>query len=287
VGSSDTSDPDAVRSEILARWERAAPGWGRRAERWRAFAMPASAWMIEHLELQPGQRVLELAAGPGDTGFMAAELVSPGGALITSDASDAMLEVARERARELGVENVEFKRLELEWIDMPTASVDAVLCRWGVMLTVDPAAAIQEMRRILRPGGRLALAVWALPEHNQWATIPDRAMVELGHAPVPDPAAPGMFSLSAPDVLQELLEAAGFVDVVVEPLELPHASMTVDEQVEEKLDLSRVFADIYDGLSHDERAAVKAKIRELAEPFVSSDGLITLPARALVAAAEA
>ena len=72
------SDPDSVRSEILARWERAAPGWGRRAERWREFAMPVSAWMIEHLELQPGERVLELAAGPGDTGFMAAELVGSG-----------------------------------------------------------------------------------------------------------------------------------------------------------------------------------------------------------------
>ena len=281
------SDPDAVRSEILARWERAAPGWDRRAERWREFAMPVSVWMIEHLELQPGERVLELAAGPGDTGFMAAELVSPGGALITSDASDAMLEVARDRARELGVENVEFKRLELEWIDVPTASIDAVLCRWAVMLTVDPGAAIQEMRRILRPGGRLALAVWDLPEFNQWMTLADRALVELGHAPPPDPDAPGPFSLSAPARLQEMLEGAGFVDVVVEPLDLPHVSMTVDEQVEEKLDLSWTFADAYEGLSDEGRAAVKAKIRELAKPFTGVDGLITLPARALVASAEA
>ncbi len=281
------SDPDSVRSEILARWERAAPGWGRHAERWREFAMPVSAWMIEHLELQPGERVLELAAGPGDTGFMAAELVVPGGALITSDASDAMLEVARERARELGVENVEFKRLELEWIDMPTASIDAVLCRWGVMLTVDPAAAVQEMRRVLRPGGRLALAVWDRPEFNQWMTVPDRALVELGHAPLPDPDAPGPFSLSAPGQLQEILEAAGFVDVVVEPLELPHASMTVDEEVDEKRDLSRIFADTYERLSDEERTAVKLKIRELADRFTGADGLIKMPARALVAAADA
>jgi SAM-dependent methyltransferase len=283
----DASDPDSLRSEILARWERAAPGWGRHAERWREFAMPVSAWMIEHLELQPGERVLELAAGPGDTGFMAAELVVPGGALITSDASEAMLEVARERARGLGVENVEFKRLELEWIDMPTASIDAVLCRWGVMLTVDPAAAVQEMRRVLRPGGRLALAVWDRPEFNQWMTVPDRALVELGHAPLPDPDAPGPFSLSASGHLEEILEAAGFVDVVVEPLELPHASMTVDEAVGEKRDLSRMFADTYERLSDEERTAVKSKIRELAERFTGAEGLIALPARALVAAAEA
>ena len=86
-------------------------------------------------QLGPGQRVLELAAGPGDTGFMAARLIEPGGTLICSDAVAGMLDVARERAEEQGIDNVEFKQLQLEWIDLPTASVDVVLCRWGVMLT--------------------------------------------------------------------------------------------------------------------------------------------------------
>src|SRR4029077_3266224 len=110
--------------------------------------------------LPPGQRVLELAAGPGDTGFLAAELVRPGGMLISSDASQAMIGVARGRARDLGVSNVEFKRMELEWIDLDTASVDAALCRFGLMLAADPGAALQEIRRVLRPGGAVALAVW-------------------------------------------------------------------------------------------------------------------------------
>src|SRR5206468_183360 len=117
-------------AEMAERWERAAAGWGRLADRVRAWGMPVSVWMIEHLGLQPGQRVLELAAGPGDTGFLAAELIAPGGALISSDASSAMLDVARARAEALGIANAEFKQLELEWIDLPTASVDAVLCRW-------------------------------------------------------------------------------------------------------------------------------------------------------------
>src|SRR5690348_8190679 len=103
---------------MLERWEQAAVGWGKRADEVRDHGMPVSLWLIEHLSLQPGQRVLELAAGPGDTGLMAAELITPGGTLISSDGAAAMLELARSRAEKLGVHNVEFKQLQLEWIDL-------------------------------------------------------------------------------------------------------------------------------------------------------------------------
>src|SRR5205085_12140030 len=169
--------PATQRAERLEGWERAARGWSNRGDSVRDSGMPVSLRMIERLSLQPGHRVLELAAGPGDTGFLAAELIAPGGTLICSDGADAMIDVARARALEVGVENVEFRRLELEWIDLPTASVDAILCRWALMLTVDPAAALQEARRVLRPGGRLSLAVWDEPARNPWATIPGRGLI--------------------------------------------------------------------------------------------------------------
>ena len=126
-----TPDPDEQRAASREAWERAAAGWGKRAERIRDWGMPVSIAMVDALALHPGQRVLELAAGPGDTGFLAAELIEPGGTLISSDGAEAMLEVARARAAQLGVRNVEFKQLELEWIDLETASVDAVLCPLG------------------------------------------------------------------------------------------------------------------------------------------------------------
>lgn len=281
------TDPDTLRSELLERWERAASGWSRVAGRVREFGMPVSAWMIEHAGLHPGQRVLELAAGPGETGFLAAELIRPGGTLISSDGAENMLDVARTRARELGLENVEFKRLQLEWIDLPTASVDVVMCRWGVMLIVDPEAALREMRRVLVPGGRVVLAVWDQPELNPWSTIEDRAMVELGHATPPDPGAPGMFSLAAPGRLHELLEGAGFVEVLVESVELPRPPVTAAEALAEKLNLSRAFADSYEALSDEERRAVEERIALLGEPYAGPDGRLILPARSLVAAASA
>ena len=281
------SDPDAVRAEMLERWGRAAAGWGKRAQRVREFGMPVSAWMLDHAGLQPGLRVLELAAGPGETGFLAAELVHPGGLLVCTDATDEMLEVARARAAELGIDNVEFRRIELEWIDMDAASVDVVLCKWGLMFAVDPEAALREVRRVLRPGGRVALAVWDEPPLNPWATITTRALVELGHTTQPDPDAPGMFALALPERLRDLLEAAGFLEVVVESIEPPRAFDSVEAYIAETDDLSSMFGDVFDSLSDELRAKVVARVTELAEPYVGADGMLRFPARSLVAAAEA
>jgi SAM-dependent methyltransferase len=156
---SPLDDPDQFRADSREGWERAAEGWGKVADRVHDWAVGVSATMVDALAPQPGDRVLELAAGPGDTGFMAAELIAPGGTLICSDGAEAMLEVARARAAAQHISNVEFRQLELEWIDMETASVDGVLCRWGIMLIADPESAAREIRRVLRPGGRAALGV--------------------------------------------------------------------------------------------------------------------------------
>lgn len=281
------NDPDSRQAELVEGWERSAAGWGRQADRFRAVAMPVSTWMIEHLALTPGQRVLELAAGPGDTGFLAAAAVGPGGTLVCSDGAEAMLKVARARATKLGIENVEFLRLELEWIDLSTANVDAILCRWGFMLSADPEAAVQEARRVLRPGGRIALAVWDEAERNPWATVPRQALLTLGHTSPADPSGPGMFALSAPGRLHELLAGAGFLDVLVEGVELDREYPSLEDYLEETRDLARSFAEACQGLSDQQRAGVRRTIASLAEPFTAADGSLRLPGRSLVAIASA
>jgi ubiquinone/menaquinone biosynthesis C-methylase UbiE len=268
-------------------WEQAAAGWGKRADRVRDWAMPVSVTMVDALALQPGQRVLELAAGPGDTGFMAAELIQPGGTLISSDGAEAMVALARERAEAAGITNVEFRALELEWIDLEAASVDAILCRWGIMLIVDPEAAAREIRRVLRPSGRAAFAVWDRAQSNPWATIPGRAMVELGHSEPPDPSAPGMFSLGEDGALQGLLESSGFTEVTVRPVALERRYDQLERYIEETVDMSPMFSAAFQELHGDAQQAVVARITADAQPFVAADGSVALPGSSLVAVATA
>ncbi len=281
------TDPDQLRALTRETWETAAAGWGREAEAVRNWGMPVSVAMVESLGLQPGQRVLELAAGPGDTGFMAAELVRPGGTLISSDGAEPMIEVARARAAQLGIDNVEFRQLELEWIDLETATVDAVLVRWGIMLTVDPPAAAREIRRVLRPGGHAALAVWDARERNPWALIPSMALLELGHAEPPDPNVPGPFALAQDGRLAELLQDAGFTEVEVIPVNLERRYASAQEIVSESANCSPSFGVKYRELTEEQQAEVAAHMIAAAAEYSAADGSVSLPGVSLVARASA
>lgn len=280
-------DPDQFRAESRESWERNAADWGRNADRQHEWAVEVSTTMVDALALQPGDRVLELAAGPGDTGFMAAELIEPGGTLISSDGAEAMLEVARERAAAQRIRNVEFRALDLEWIDMETASVDAVLCRWGIMLVLDPGAAAREIRRVLRPGGRVALAVWDAPERNPWTTLPMAALRAQPGVPAPDPAAPNMFSLAGEGALAELLESAGFVDVRIGAVALLRRVASAEEWLQETLNISPLRRELFAGLDAAAQDDVRARIAEEAAPFTDDDGSLVLPGSSLVASAGA
>jgi SAM-dependent methyltransferase len=293
-------DANEYRQGSLEGWEAAAPGWRRRQELMRSFAAPVSHWMVEAIAPQPGQRVLELAAGMGETGMLAAELVAPLGGVIVSDQAEAMLEGARARAIELSLSNVEFQVLNAEWIDLPLASVDAVLCRWAYMLMADPATALADTRRVLRPGGRVALAVWDAIGENPWALLPAQELLERdggpaagansGSAPATSTSSeprPGPFALASEERLGELLREAGFVEAHVEALALTRRHASFEELWETTLDLSPSFHDGVLSRPAAEIAEIEASLAARFAPYTAPDGTLEIPARTLVACASA
>jgi SAM-dependent methyltransferase len=282
-----TFDANAHRDASLQGWEEAASGWTRQQAAMREFSAPVSHWMIDAILPQPGERVLELAAGLGETGMLAAELVAPMGGVIVSDQAEAMLGGARERAVAQGLSNVEFRVLNAEWIDLPVASIDAVLCRWGYMLMADPLAALTDTRRVLRPGGRIALAVWDSVEHNPWALLPAQVLSERGLGTPSSPGTPGPFALGDGDRVVELLEQAGFAEIRLQTLELHRRHPSFEELWDSTLDLSRVFHDAVLGNPEPEIAEIHAALADLFMPYTAADGSLDIPGRTLVASAGA
>ena len=274
---------DDYRRESRARWGSQATGWEARRDTLRKSTMPVSAWMVDAIDPQPGQTVLELAAGTGDTGLLAAELVQPGGTLITSDFAPEMLAVAQRRAAELGIRNVRFKQIDAESIDLNAASLDGILCRWGYMLVADPEAALREARRVLKPNRRLALAAWTEPEHNPWTALGPRELAKRGLIEPPDPSAPGQFAWAREGLIAEHLEAAGFTDHHVDTVDFEVAYTSLDDWWDAHLDLSAMFREAIARADPAVAAEVRAAAAEAAEPYTQADGSLAMPARTWVA----
>ena len=279
--------PADHRTESRSRWAASAAGWRRRADQLRDATMPVTTRMLEGAAPQPGDTVLELAAGLGDVGFAAAGKIAPGGTLITSDFVPEMLSAAQERAEQLGVDNVRFRQIDAETIDQPAASLDVVLCRWGFMLMRDPEAALRQTRRVLRPGGRLALAAWEGPEANPWSSVPQRELRSRGLAEAPEPGAPGQFAWADRELISEALYAAGFVDFSIESVPFAMAYDDADHWWESQLDLSRGFAEGVRAAAPADRDSLRAALQEAAAGFTAPGGRLEIPARTWVVAAVA
>jgi ubiquinone/menaquinone biosynthesis C-methylase UbiE len=261
-----------------------APGWQRWQSQFEAAVAPVREWMVGELDFRPGATVLELAAGAGDTGFQAVRALGDEGQLISTDFSPAMLDVGRRRGAELGIGNVEFRVMDAEHLELDTDSVDGVLCRFGYMLMADPAAALSETRRVLRPGGRLALAVWGTPERNPFFTVIVSALVKGGHVPPPREGVPNPFSMASPDHTTALLEAAGFSAVKVDEAPVEFRFRDVDAYLSFMADTAGPLATALRKLPDQDRKTVVATLESALDAF-ATDGEYTIPGVALVAAA--
>jgi SAM-dependent methyltransferase len=274
------------RQENRRRWATTAAGWERHADRFRRATMPVSMWMIDAIAPQPGHTVLEIAAGVGDTGYLAAELIEPGGTLITSDLVPEMLSAAQRRAERLGIGNVRFRQIDAEAIDQPAATIDGVLSRWSYMLMPDPEAALRDTRRVLKPGARVALAAWTAPQDNPWTVLPVLELLDRGYAE-PVPPGPGQFFWAPDGTIAENLEAAGFVEYEVDAIEFAMRFESVSEYWQVQKDMSLRVRDATAGLGAAEEEDLLAGLTERIAPYTGDGGEVNLPARTWVAAGTA
>lgn len=248
-----------------ADWQEIARGWERgRALLWEA-TRPVSEWLVARLAPAPGETVLELAAGTGETGFLAAPALLPGGRLISSDRSPNMVAAARRLAADLGLENVEFRTLDSERTGLAPESVDGVLSRFGYLLRGSPPAALAETRRILRPDGRLAFAVWGERHRNGWMTVPTEVMVALGHI---DPPGPDELAISArrtPERIAAMLERYGLAPVAIEEMRVAYRFDDADQLWQFVSELRGPLSLVLAALDPDEQVRVRAAIEARAE----------------------
>jgi ubiquinone/menaquinone biosynthesis C-methylase UbiE len=274
-----TPSVDELRRRAYANWESVAPAWGRHADFLEARATPVTTRMLELADLQPDDRVLDLAGGPGGLGLLAAEQA---GSVVISDIAPGMIAIGSARAEDAGLANVATRVLDLEAIDEPGESYDAVLCRDGIMLVPEPDRAAAEVRRVLRDGGRFVLAVWGPPARNPWLSLIFRTVGEQTGMPVPPAGTPGPFSLGDAGRLAGLLTDAGLREVIVEELDVPYRTGSFDEWIGRSSELAGPVAQTLAAMLEPERAELRERLREVAQPFTTAEG-IEFPGLALVA----
>ncbi|MDX6507981.1 MAG: hypothetical protein QOG06_2625 [Gaiellaceae bacterium] len=273
---------DELRRHLRGMWSAVAGGWGEHAAYADARGAAAAEAMLALTDPQPGERVLELACGPGGLGIAAAERVGPSGEVVISDVVAEMTAIAAERAAARGLDNVTTRNVDVEQIDEPDASFDVVLCREGLMFAPDPDRAAREIARVLRPGGRFSAAVWGPREQNPWlGVVFDSVSGETG-APVPPPGVPGPFSLDDADGLAGLFVDAGLTDVAVTELEVPARADSFDEWWNRTRALAGPLSKMLASLPEEKAEAIRARAREAVRPYETPTG-VELPGLTLLA----
>jgi SAM-dependent methyltransferase len=241
--------------------------------------------MVELLEPRPGHRILELAAGPGETGFRALPKIQPYGELLLTDVAPEMVDAARRRADELGLTNVRFGVEDAANLSLLDDAFDGVLCRFGLMLVPEMERVASEISRVLRPGGLVVLAVWASSQLNPWMTATGRAALELGLSEPPDHDAPGPFRLSDPDRLRSIVQAGGLQIEGLEDAPVTWDAISLDEWWETTCDMSPTLTSLLERLPSDKAAGLRLGAEAHLQEYLHDDGSLTVPGLARVVVA--
>jgi len=222
MGNADANVLDAFKTATRNQWEQAAPGWNDHTPQIRTWLRTATDAMLEMARVKQGARVLDVAAGAGDQTLDIAARVGPGGFVLATDLSPAILALAKANAQKAGYKNVETLVADGERLQLDEGTFDAAVSRLGLMFLTDPVQGLREMRRALKPGGGICTMVFSKPDVNPCVTTLMSTAFKHAGLPPRDPFTPGgLLSLGKPGLLDEMFKSAGFTDVATTKIDAP------------------------------------------------------------------
>jgi enediyne biosynthesis protein CalE5 len=264
-------------------WDLALDGIRRCESTLDRFERPVSLRLFELAGIEDGDTVLDVATGIGEPALTIARRLSPPGRVIAIDQSAALLEFARDRAREAGISNIEFRQMDADAIDIPNHSLHAIVCRWGLMFLKDLGSALSRMRCSLEPGGGLAAAVWSEPERVPIVAVRRKVMRDFE---LPSPSV-NPFSLSSPDTLYAAVLAGGFGQIRIETMIVAYAFASVEEYVEHQRALhGNRLGPLYEQ-SRERQAEFWSALATEARVYARPGGVVDMPSEVLLVTARA
>lgn len=272
------------KATIQTQWESAAPGWAKWERATAEWAEPATQAMLELAGIAPGIKVLDIACGAGSQTLSAARIVGTHGHVIASDISETMLQHVLENVRVAGLQNVSILQGAADEIQIPAESVDAAICRLGLMLFPDPKSALKCLHRALKPGGKVAVVVFTNPAANPHRAKAMQILLRHTGKPPPEPGQPGIYALGGPGIMETLYEDSGFSNVVTRKLEIPMVMGSAMDALHMMQDAYGAYRATLQDSSEIVRKAAWAEVLDMLKTF-EVDGKFVAPSELLVAAA--
>ena len=262
-------DAAGYKETTREQWQQAAAAWHRWGPFLEEWLGPATEQMLDLAGVGPGSRVIDIAAGSGGQTIPAARRAGENGAVLATDVSERILELAASEAQAAGLANVATRTMDGETLDVEAGSFDAAISRLGLMYMPDKHAALTGARAALRPGGRYAAIVFAEPELNRFFSVPIGIIRRRAQLPPPAPGAPGPFSCTA---LGDLLDETGFKEIEVRRVEAPLQMSSAAECARLERESFGALHHMLAGLSEPEREEAWTEVAEALREFEAGKG---------------
>jgi len=267
-------DSQSLKGDQKRDWDSAAAGWRKWWPVFEKAAQHVSDRLVDLAGIKPGDRVLDIATGNGEPAVTAARRVGPAGRVVATDQSGGMLAIARERAATLGIGNIDFRESDAESLALSERDFDAVVCRWGFMFMPDLAAALNGIRSRMKPGARLATAVWSTPDKVPMITVGAAIVRQLANLPPPPPNALDPLRLADTSILERALTASGFKSVTIERLQVVFEFASPEAFTQFRREVSAPFRALLERQTHELRDRIVNAVTEAARAYAGADGKV-------------